>query len=131
MKGILFISHGKMAEGMVDSLTMFYGERPQNIDSLSLSYEEGMEKFKDELAKKIQQLNSDEGVLIFADLFGGTPANIASLFATQECEIITGMNLTIALECIGQRNSKKISVEELIETGKNGIISVNEKLSKK
>lgn len=131
MKGILFISHGKMAEGVVDSLTMFFGERPENIDYLGLSYDEGPEKFKEQLEVKISELNQGDGVIIFADLFGGTPANTAAIFAGEDHEIVAGLNLAMALECVGTRSNNHLSTDELIKVGKEGIVSINDILNKK
>lgn len=131
MKGILFISHGKMAEGIVDSLTMFFGERPENIDYLGLSYDEGPEHFKDQLEGKIIRLDKGDGVIIFADLFGGTPANTASLLASNDCQIISGMNLAMALECVGTRGNSNLSIDELVNTGKEDIKYINDILTKK
>lgn len=131
MKGILFISHGKMAEGIVDSLTMFFGERPKNIDHLGLSYDEGPESFKNQLEDKIIHLNKGDGVIVFADLFGGTPANTASLLANNDCQIISGMNLAMALECVGTRENSNLSINELVQTGKEGIMYINDILAEK
>src|SRR5699024_1177434 len=131
MKGILFISHGKMAEGIVDSLTMFFGEKPENIDHLGLSYDEGPENFKEQLEDKIVNLNKGDGVIIFADLFGGTPANTVSLFASNDCQIISGMNLAMVLECVGTRKASNLSMDELVQTGKEGIVYINDVLAEK
>ena len=44
-------------------------------------------------------------------------------------QVITGMNFTMLLELLGQRMSVEklcdLSIEDLIETGKNGIVSLN------
>jgi mannose/fructose-specific phosphotransferase system component IIA len=55
---------------------------------------DSLEGLVERLRQAIQQVNSGQGVLVFLDLFGGTPSNAAALL-TQEIEgvfAVTGMN---------------------------------------
>ncbi|MDT2758612.1 PTS sugar transporter subunit IIA [Enterococcus xiangfangensis] len=132
MKGILLISHGKLAEGMKDTLELFSG-RIEQFDALSLSAGQEIFDFRKKLSQKIDSLDKGEGVVIFCDLAFGTPANIAAKMLTNDeyksrIQIITGMNLPIILE-YSQLRSKDVDFNEMISVGKDGIINLNERLN--
>ncbi len=101
MTGILIISHFTLAESLKKTIELIIGER-ENVSALSLSKNEKVESFSERLKNETQRLNKGSGVIIFADMFGGTPANVAlSLFAADEdIKIITGFNLPIVIEAI-------------------------------
>lgn len=61
---------------------------------------------------------------------GGTPANRSAYLLQDDVQVITGANMTMMLELLGTRLTEgtKVSkelVNQLIETGKTGIISLN------
>lgn len=134
MKGILLVSHGKLSEGMKDSLQLFSGKLEQ-LDSLSLNAEQDIQEFGNQLKEKVDMLDSGQGVVIFCDLAFGTPSNVsAQLLKSPEykdrVQIVSGMNLPMVLEFIHQRTGE-IDFSDLIQIGKEGIIDFNELLKAK
>jgi len=101
MTGILIISHFTLAESLKKTIELIIGER-ENVSALSLSKNEKVESFSERLKIETQRLNKGSGVIIFADMFGGTPSNVAlSLFADDnDIKIITGFNLPVVIEAI-------------------------------
>lgn len=75
MLGVLLVSHGNMAEGMIDSVKMFFGPDLEQIDFLSLKLDMAIDDFKEALTMKLSSLDQGDGVVILTDLLGGTPAN--------------------------------------------------------
>ena len=136
MKGILLVSHGSMAEGVLDTVSIFFGEQMQQIDFLSLQMSDDPEIFKEKLQKKISEIDNGDGVLIFADLYGGTPSNIATSLlladrASEALTIISGLNLPMVMEAMTMRNSEVVDDSQIVEIGKSGICSVNEIVKKR
>jgi PTS system mannose-specific IIA component len=111
MTGILIISHFTLAESLKKTIELIIGER-ENVSALSLLKNEKVENFSERLKNETQKLNKGSGVIIFADMFGGTPSNVAlSLFAdNDDIKIITGFNLPIVIEAImhSSKNSNEI-----------------------
>lgn len=101
MTGILIISHFTFAESLKKTIELIIGER-ENVSALSLSKNEKVESFSERLRIETHRLNKGSGVIIFADMFGGTPSNVAlGLFADDnDIKIITGFNLPIVIEAI-------------------------------
>lgn len=121
MVGILVVSHGKMAAGMLDTLGMVMGEA-EKIDSVSLVMGEDYDVFEAEIIKKIRTLDEGDGVLALVDLFGASPFNVTQKAAhTLEDEgvkvrIVSGMNLGMLIEASSMRAGS--TLEDLVETAK-------------
>ena len=79
MIGMLLVSHGRMAEGMLDSLELIMGSCDR-MHTVSLCAGEDFESFRVKVMEAIRQLDSGDGVLVFVDLYGASPFN-ASVYA--------------------------------------------------
>ena len=130
MIGVLAISHGKMAEGMLDSAHMFFGDDLPGVEALCFMSSDNPEDFDVKLKDAVARVNTGDGVIIFADLMGGTPANRSMYVLGDDVQVITGANMTMMLELLGTRlaDGTKVSkelVEQLQETGRTGIVNIN------
>ena len=122
MKGILLISHGMMAEGMKDSLSMFFGNDIPQLETMRLLMESNAKEFGVEMRRKVEALDSGDGVIIFADVMGGTPCNQALQMVCERVQVIVGMNLPMLMEFLPTREFSDMMVSQIVETGKNAII---------
>ncbi|NCB32919.1 MAG: PTS sugar transporter subunit IIA [Erysipelotrichia bacterium] len=130
MEGVVLVSHGSMAEGTANAVKMFFGDEIQQLGVVSLHENVSPDQFRENLKKEIEKQDSGDGVLVLADLLGGTPANQAALLASENVRIITGLSMTILLEVLGSRTSGSVDIAQLVETGKSGIVFLNELLNK-
>lgn len=134
MKGIILASHGRLAEGLLDTLTIFSGE-PQQIRALCLLPGEEITDFMKMLEDAIQEVDTGDGVVIFCDLLFGSPCNCSarllqdSVYA-EKISVITGMNLCMVLEYIGSREAG-MKREALVNTGQQGIVDFNKMLAER
>jgi len=129
MLGIVLISHGEMANGMLNSAEMFFGEAGlQQVATVSLFPEDSPEAFDVKLADAIKEVDEGNGVVILADLLGGTPCNRCVYVCSENVQVITGMNLPIFMELLGLRMGGEVDINALISVGHNGIVSLNELL---
>ena len=91
MKGIVLLSHGPLAQGMVETTKWFMGEEIPQYTCLCLEAGESPEDFDVRLAEKIEEVNSGEGVILICDLMGGTPFNRAALtIGRGDIDVLTG-----------------------------------------
>ena len=131
MIGILVLSHGEMAHGMIHSLNFLYGQA-EGLRALCLYPEHSPEDFDAMLAEAVQEVDQGDGVLIFTDINGGTPANRALMLAAQrpDVEVITGMNLPLLLAAVSSRDFCTLLqlVEELLEESKLSIVCTSRAL---
>ena len=130
MVGILLMSHGRMAEGMLDSSKLFFGDDIPQIKALCLMASDNPEEFDEKIRAAVEEIDDGQGVIAMCDLLGGTPCNRRALVLNDRLQVITGMNFSILLELLGKRMSvndiSEIDIPELIQVGKDGIISLNE-----
>lgn len=134
MKGIILASHGRLAEGLLDTLTIFSGE-PQQIRALCLLPGEEITDFMKTLEDAIQEVDTGDGVVIFCDLLFGSPCNCSARLLqdpvyAEKISVITGMNLCMVLEYIGSREAD-MKREALVNTGQQGIVDFNKMLAER
>lgn len=127
MKGIVLLSHGKLAEGMLDTLQIFLADVNQ-IRAVCLTSNEDLFKYADRIKNAINKVDMGNGVVVFCDLLFGTPFNCcAKLLEENELsgkiDLITGMNLPMLLEYVTSQSDND-SVNEIISTGQKGIINL-------
>lgn len=130
MVGILLMSHGKMAEGMLDSSKLFFGDDIPQVKALCLMASDNPEDFDERIKEAIAEIDDGQGVIAMCDLLGGTPCNRSAMVLNERVQVITGMNFSILLELLGKRMTvndiSELNIGELIQVGKDGIISLNE-----
>lgn len=129
MVGILVISHGGFSEGVLDSLSMFF-ENEKQIDSMRVNCDTNIDYFKDEMGRKINELDTGDGVLILADIFGGSPCNSTYNYLKENVRIVTGFNFPMLISAVTKRNTitdKKQLAASIIKEAQDGIIDVNER----
>lgn len=107
MFGVLFITHGLMAEGVYNALKLIEGES-EGVDFLGLQPGVTAESFVEEIRNKVNQVNRGKGVLLIVDIVGGTPFNTACLLKkTEKVEVISGLNLGMALTAAIEKNTSE------------------------
>jgi len=95
--GHLLIAHGALAGEMLNVLEFISGERP-NFRALTIDHALDVDKARKIVEKAVDEMMGPAGVLIYTDLFGGAPSNIAlSMLGEKNIEIIAGVNLPILL----------------------------------
>lgn len=128
MIGLVLAAHGDLAKGFLSAAELIAGKQDSFV---VLALEEGMspEEFRSKIKEGIEEADTGQGVLILADLFGGTPGNIALEFTLQDnVRLVAGINLGLVLEAT-QMRSFDLSLDELsqqlVPLGKEGIITTS------
>jgi PTS system mannose-specific IIA component len=118
MVGIILVSHGQMAAGMLDAARMIVGQQEQVLP-ISLKEEDDVEGLMGRIAEAIKEVDTGEGVLVLVDVFGASPFNASARLALEgaKIEVITGMNLPMLLEMAVQRDGA--TFKELVQIGFN------------
>jgi len=133
MIGIVVISHGNFAEHLVRSAELIVGKQ-ERVVSVHLLEGESPERFEEKLRKAVKNVKSGGGVLILADLFGGSTVRVAArfLFEEENVEVVAGVNMPMLLEVLLNREDKDLKnlVKIAINAGKNGVIDFREKITK-
>ncbi len=123
MIGGIIVSHGKLAEELLNALNIILGE-VVNIDAISIGWYDDVEESKKKISQSLQSVNKKNGVLIFTDMFGGTPSNLSfSFIKDNKIEIITGVNLPMLIKfaSLQRSNNLKAVAKKVVEQGKKNI----------
>lgn len=102
MLKVLVVSHGPLAEALMASARMVYGELP-HTSYVSLGETGGIEAFKRDFAAELQRISpAADGVLVLCDLLCGTPYNVACRHAFDPnnavpMAVVTGVNFPMLL----------------------------------
>ena len=123
MIGGIIVSHGRLGEELLNALTIILGEAP-NIEAISIGWYDDVEDSKRKISTSLKNVDQKSGVVIFTDMFGGTPSNLSFTFQKDgHVEIITGVNLPMLIKfCSLQRsNNLKDVARKVVEQGKKNI----------
>ena len=123
MIGGIIVSHGKLGEELLNALTIILGEAV-NIEAISIGWYDDVEESKMRINQSLKRVDQKNGVLIFTDMFGGTPSNLSfSFLNNNQVEIITGVNLPMLIKFVSlQRNYNLNEVaKKVVEQGKKNI----------
>lgn len=122
MTGIIVVTHSSMADGLKDAVEMILGTQR---DFFTVGYYVG-ESLED-LYNKIENIiseNTCKNWIIFTDMFGDTPSNVASIICTKhDAVVVTGVNLGMVIETIVSRDSYERDdiIDSLLKVGKSDI----------
>lgn len=124
MIGAVIITHGNVASSLVETTEAIAGG-VEGVYAIGIGGDETSEEVRKTLKKTVEKADKGKGVIIFTDMFGGTPTNIAlSLLKEGYIEIITGVNLPLLLKFLNHREAAALTdlVGQLIEHGHKSIV---------
>jgi PTS system mannose-specific IIA component len=133
MVGILIVTHGKLAQELVETTKIIVGRDVENIIPITVDWNDDMSDIQKTILSAIAKVDQGNGVLILTDMFGGTPSNISLSFLSDRVEIITGVNLPMLIKIVnvGDRYNLKELAQMIHEQGKKSIYLASEILSLK
>lgn len=106
--GLLMAAHAPLAHAMLHTAKEILGERwgslSQAVEAVDIVATEGTQRAFEAIASAIDRVDEGAGVLVLADLFGGSAANIAlAQLGAGRVEVVTGANLAMLLEALSRR----------------------------
>lgn len=125
---IILVSHGKLAEGMKDTVEMITGKQ-KNLEAYE-AHKNGTsdDSFIGEIKNSIDKA-SGESTVVITDVLGGSVNNeITQLLKDhQKLTVLTGMNLPLVITLVTTANSglTQEDIEEAINQGQKGVLSIN------
>ena len=128
MIGVVVASHGGLCRELLITAEMILGPAAQTA-AAPLATGVSLQDFAAQLRQAVAALQQEAGVLLLADLAGGTPCNVAAVLAAQSegLRVVAGVNLPMLLEVLSRREG--VSLEELsgiaATAGQGGICRVS------
>jgi PTS system mannose-specific IIA component len=131
MVGILIVTHGRLAQELLETTKIIVGKGTEHIVPISVGWNDDMADIQKIISTAISRVDQGDGVLVLTDMFGGTPSNISLSFLSEKVEIITGVNLPMLIKImnVGERYKLKELAHLIHEQGKKSIYLASEILS--
>ena len=124
MIGILVVTHRQLGDALIDCVEFILGARPEGLNAISIDLRENAADLRNKIENGIKEIQTEKGVLILTDMFGGTPSNLSYSFLEEgRIEVLSGANLPMLLKAVGERDHKSLTelAEQLEGFGKKSI----------
>jgi len=121
--GALIVTHGRLAHELLNAAQQIEANTV-GIEAVALDWNESVETAREKIRQAMDRIGPDRGVIIFTDMFGGTPSNISLSFLDHgRVEIITGVNLpmVIKLATVTAEDSLAEIARKICDQGRQGI----------
>lgn len=130
MIGIVVVTHGRVAEELVNAARTIVGELP-GVTAVSIGWADDVAAAPEAIAAALAEVGGGP-TLILTDMFGGTPTNVSLPFLSPDVEIVTGVNLPMLIKLSSTRDGDLLEVARVIrEQGRGSIFVASELLEKK
>ncbi|MFO7751473.1 MAG: PTS fructose transporter subunit IIA [Desulfobacteraceae bacterium] len=124
MTGILVVTHENLGQALIDSAEFILDAKLERTSFISINIKENADDLHKKIKQGIKKLQSNQGVIILTDMFGGTPSNLSYSFLQEgSVEVISGVNLPMLIKAVNIREKMEISEAAvlLVEHGKKSI----------
>ena len=130
MIGIVVVTHGRIAEELVNAARTIVGEIPA-IAAVSIGWGDDASACRQSIERGLAGVGGGDA-LVLTDMFGGTPTNLSLPYLSPRVEIVTGVNLPMLIKLTSQREGPLAEVARAVrDQGKGAIYVASEILEKK
>ncbi len=114
MVGLVVATHGHLAQELVTTAESIVGKLAA-VATCSIETGLSLEEIRTRMSGAIASVDTGDGVIVLADLFGGTPCNQSlTLSRDHHLEVLTGVNLPMLLKASSLR-AEALPLPELAE----------------
>lgn len=98
MIGALIVTHGNLAHELLNAARQIEAD-VAGIEAVPLDWNDSVDEARDKIQAALGRIGAERPVIIFTDMFGGTPSNISlSFLESGRVEIVTGVNLPMVVK---------------------------------
>ncbi len=126
MIGVLIIAHGTLGEALVQAVTHVLGQTPAQFGAFAVSASDDPLLLLPKARSTVESYDTGEGALVFSDLYGATPCNLAIKLAQPgRIEVVSGVNLPMLVRAFTYRTKgMDMLIKKAISGGCEGVLHV-------
>lgn len=126
MIGILLITHGTLGDSLIHCASHVLNKRPPRLSQVGITAQDDPLQLLPQARKLVKDLDEGDGVLILADMYGGSPANIAvKLLIPGKVEGVAGVNLPMLIRALNYRDRPLATiVTKAVSGGCDGVVRI-------
>lgn len=132
MIGAVIVTHGRLARELLEATERIVGPT-EAIRAVTIDWDDEVTDARRQIEKAIRLVDEGGRVLVFTDMFGGTPTNVSLSFLEPErVEIITGVNLPMLIKLTSLQQSDeplRDVARQIRERGQKSVYVASEILS--
>jgi PTS system mannose-specific IIA component len=105
--GALIVTHGRLANELLNAAQKIEA-KVGVMEAVPLEWTDSVDEAREKIRQALDRIGDAEGVIIFTDMFGGTPSNISLAFLEKgRVEIVTGVNLPMVVKFATMQHEAK------------------------
>ena len=120
----LIVTHGELGRELLDAANRIEGPI-EGIEAVCLDWNEDVAGAHQRIEDALGRVPGDAEVIIFTDMFGGTPSNLSISFLQRgKIEIVTGVNLPMVVKfgsLNGTNEDAPLLAKQICEKGARAI----------
>ena len=126
MIGILIVAHDTLSDSLIKAVTHVLGSRPPQFEGLRVAGTDDPLALLPKARNLVKSLDGGEGVLIFSDIYGATPCNLAiKLLQPGRVEGVAGVNLPMLVRAFTYRaKGMDTMIKKAISGGCDGVLHI-------
>ena len=124
MIGIFLVTHATYGESLIQCACHVLNKRPPQIAQIGIAAQDDPLDALPMAQQLLRLVDSGKGVLIMTDIFGATPANLATkLLKPGRVEGIAGVNLPMLLRALTYRDrDMETLIAKAVAGGRDGVL---------
>ncbi|GBR05613.1 PTS sugar transporter subunit IIA [Asaia siamensis] len=109
MIGIVLVTHGSLAQSLIEIVTHVVGPQVQ-MAVMGIMPDDDIALARAQLTAAINAVDTGDGVLLLTDIFGSTPSNLAlSLRHESRVEVLAGVNVPMLVKLAKTRCTRSLA----------------------
>ena len=128
MINFIIVTHGEFGAYLVEAAESIVGRQEEGVRAVSISPRVAVSELRERISRAIRDLSGADGIILFTDMPGGTPSNLAFPLVKDAvyAEMVTGVNLYMLISAFSHRADYPLAqlVEKVIEDGKKAVCDV-------
>jgi PTS system mannose-specific IIA component len=124
----LIVTHGEFGAYLAEAAESIVGRQEEGVKVLSISARVAVAELRERIRRAIADLSGADGLILFTDMPGGTPSNLAFPLVQNapRTEMVTGVNLYMLVSAFGHRTDLPLPalVEKVLADGQKSVCDV-------
>jgi mannose/fructose-specific phosphotransferase system component IIA len=128
MINFIVVTHGEFGAYLVEAAEGIVGRQTHGVRVIPTSSRLSIPEIRAKLSRALRDLAGPDGVVLFTDMPGGTPNNLAFplIKDSRGVEMVSGVNLYMLVSAFSHRETLPLPrlVEKVVEDGRKSIRDV-------
>jgi len=124
----LVVTHGDFGAYLTEAAESIVGRQEQGVRVVSISPRVCVSDLSQRIRRAITELGGADGLILFTDMPGGTPSNLAFPLVKDapNVEMLTGVNLYMLVSAFNHRSDYTLQalVEKVLADGQKSVCDV-------